>query len=92
MPIWRLSPVVEHLDDPDWTISSYRGAAWANTSSAQEARRLLSGRFDEAAADQPRRTLPRSPWLQERLVSSVPDVAPNGIDIPEGSIVTERLP
>ena len=93
MPIFRLQPVLSLLDDPVWQSSSYRGTAWANTPTSEEARRLMSGRFEIAAGQNPAAAIRRpSPWMEPRLVVAELASPPAGMHIPAGSVMTERAP
>lgn len=91
MPFFRLKPIANLTDDPDWRTSPYQGECWVNAASEAEARGLVSGRYEDAAANIPGRSRAPSPWQQERLVAVERyEAAPDGMDIPAGVVVGER--
>ena len=90
MPIYRLSPVLELLKDPDWGANPVRSDVWANAADEREARLLASGRFEDAGATISGKTAAPSPWLSERLVTVAPSEPPAGMTIPNGVVVADR--
>ena len=90
MPIYRLSPVLEMLKDPDWGANPVRSDLWVNAADEKEARLLASGRYEDAGATIPGDHASPSPWLDRRLVSAALSEPPSGMTIPNGVVVADR--
>jgi hypothetical protein len=88
MPIFHLTPVLAKLDHADWATSTFRGEAWVNAESADAARGIASGKFQDGGASLPGHGSAPSPWRAAELVEvqEVQDT-PNGMVIPENTIV-----
>lgn len=91
MPIFRLKPVAALLEDAAWRNSPYHGQLWVNAADEAEARGLASGRYEDAGANIPGVSRGPSPWMDARLVESIPEAAgPDGADIPNGVVLGDR--
>ena len=91
MPIYHLKPVASLMQDADWRSSPYNGEAWVHAANEDEARGLVSGRYENAAANIPGVSQGPSPWQQPRLVQvATVEEGPNGMDMPSGVVVADR--
>ncbi len=91
MPIFRLKPVTALLEDAAWCNSPYHGQVWVNAADEAEARGLASGRYEDASVNIPGVSRGPSPWMDPRLVQSIPEAAgPDGAKIPNGVVLGER--
>jgi hypothetical protein len=88
MPIFHLKPVPASLDHADWASSTFRGEAWVNAATADDARGLASGKFQDGGATIPDIRRARSPWRVAELVE-IHEVhsGPSGMTIPENVVV-----
>jgi hypothetical protein len=73
MPLFRLDPLPDRLDDPCWTTSRLRSACVIEASTPTEARRRACGYFTLPCGAPPGLG---QPWLEEALVTATELAAP----------------
>ena len=71
MPIWRLTPIPTHREDPDWQASTYQGDVVVRAVDARHARLRTTNRFGLVPPMLLEVGAPRNPWTQERLVACI---------------------
>jgi hypothetical protein len=92
MPIFHLKPVPALLDDPAWANSLFKGECWVNAANEIEARRLASGRYEDARANIPGQSRGPGPWMQPRLVAVMRyEHPPLGFDLPRGVVANRQV-
>ena len=70
MPVFRLTPIPECLEHPDWIRSTHTRECHVSVADCNEARRFAKGEFDIAAGKPaPGALVPNSPWLNSDLVT-----------------------
>jgi hypothetical protein len=87
MPIFRLIP--QHLEDPDWQASTYKGEVLVRAADARHARLRTTNRFGIAGTLPLEDGVPRNPWTQERLVTCTQE---EGSPYPEAGSTTVLWP
>lgn len=87
MPIYHLRPVVAALEDAAWQTSTHRTECWVNAANEEEARGLASGKFQDGEATLPGHAGRPSPWRNPDLVAVAEAAAPNGMRIPQNTVV-----
>ena len=92
MPIFLLTPLSRHADDPDWACSRYSGPCLVMAETEDRARAYASGAFVRPLGGIPGtigwRPGARAAWMQARLVQA--RAAPSGgrqSALPLGSVV-----
>ena len=91
MPIFRLTPVTSELRDPAWGESPVRDECWVNAADEDEARGMVSARYQDARSTVPGHPSAPSPWRDARLVSATQsDETQAGMTIPYGTVVAGR--
>ena len=87
MPLFKLRPVAENLDHPDWARSTHTAECQVRAANEREAREFAKAEFDIAASKPtPSALVPVNPWLNPDLVECK-DVAHLG-DMPPHGMVT----
>jgi len=69
--LFRLSPITEHLDHPDWARSTYKGVCHVAADDEHKARRFVEMEFGIATGKDPGADVPTSPWLNPDLTECV---------------------
>jgi hypothetical protein len=91
MPIFRLKPVVAMLENAAWASSRFRSECWVNAADETEARALATGKFQNGEATIPGHAPAPNPWHDATLVeASLCAAAPNGMTIPNGTVVASQ--
>lgn len=69
MELFRLRPVPERLDHPDWAASVYRGECFVLAATERDARAAAAAAFVIATEVKPGVEPPLQPWRQRELVA-----------------------
>lgn len=89
MPYYRLEPVAENQDHPDWKRrSTYQGVCHVVAETERKAREYANGEFGKATDKGPGERVPQSPWKQVDLVDCVEIANLSGPLPPEGMVLT----
>ena len=79
MPVFRLNPIIERLDDPSWEASSFKETCWVLARDEADARRQLESVSLKTVNVNPDKKIAYSPWRHARVTDCVEDVAPVGM-------------
>jgi len=88
MPIFRLAPIANDLNDPDWGSTAYNGTCWVVADNADVARLrvyLATLKFADASDHHAK---PFSPWQNPKLTTCTVDTPP--LEIREGLVVGDN--
>jgi hypothetical protein len=80
MPVFRLNPIIERLDDPSWEASSFKETCWILARDEADARRQLENVSLKMVDVNPDKKIAYSPWRHARVTDCVEDVAPVGTE------------
>ena len=87
MPVFRLDPVVERLDDLSWAASRFKEACWIIARDEADARLQLQGIALKTVDVVPGRKILYSPWLSVQLTQCAEDGSPP-VSMKEGIVWT----
>ena len=86
MPVFRLGPILERVDDPSWEASSFKETCWVLARDEADARRQLESVSLKTVNVNPDKKIAYSPWRHARVTDCVEDVAP--VSMREGVVWT----
>jgi hypothetical protein len=87
MPVFRLFPVVERLDDPSWAASRFKEVCWIIARDEADARLQLQSIALRMVDVVPGRKFLYSPWLSVQLTQCTEDGFPP-VSMKEGIVWT----
>ena len=85
MPIYYLSPIEAHLNDPNWEASFLREACWIRADTPHSARHRVEMETAISVAFRSDRPTPFPPWKSSRLVRC--EGAAPSFEVPDGQIM-----
>jgi hypothetical protein len=87
MPVFRLDPVIDWLDDPSWAASKLKEACWIIARDEADARQQLQGIALKMVDVVLGKKILYSPWLSVRLTQCAEDASPP-VSMKEGIVRT----
>ena len=87
MPVFRLDPIIERLDDPSWAASRFKEACWIIARDEANARLQLQSIALRMVDVVPGRKFLYSPWLSVQLTQCAEDGSPP-VSMKEGIVWT----
>ena len=86
MPVFRLEPISETLDDARWETTTMNKTCWVNAASDADARHAIEQQSQRTIDYIPRAAKMGTPWSDNSFVRCTPDSRKT---VPAGYYVTE---